>query len=372
MQVDNTIVGYNEAIDVAVDCFNSGLIAFAIDGPPGVGKTFSRHYIRPRINVQHMFMLKPSHHEPVDFYLPVPDHSTHTVHFYPSDTLLPTADLKGGCLVVWDEAADAAVPMQNMMCQAIFENQLHGYDFPPRTYHLLTFNRVADRAGANRIVTKLGNRLGKVTLRPTSGELFDYGVRNNWNPMVLAFLKLLGDDPINPNDREKGGIWRPTYFNSFDPNDPAQAVNPIFASSRSWEFVSNLMNYLDKTNPKISDIALATRVASLVGNPVATKFVPFRTEASEMPNPDDILNGKKVAFPKKTSILWSLTITLVSRVQKHQWKAMDNWLKQGPMEFRILAVRLAFDTKSAKLIGPDFNATLQEPDIRQAISPTMA
>lgn len=87
-----------------------------------------------------------------------------------------------------------------------------------------------------------------------------------------------------------------------------------------------------------------------------------------MPDPDAILRGDKVPFPKKESVLWTLTITLVTRVLKDNWANMDKWLKQGPAEFRVLAVRLAFDTKAKDLIGPAFNATLQEADIRQALT----
>ncbi len=89
-----------------------------------------------------------------------------------------------------------------------------------------------------------------------------------------------------------------------------------------------------------------------------------------MPDPDAILRGDNIPVPTKQSVLWSLVITLVTKVQKNNWKHMDAWLKQKgqPAEFRILAIRMAFDTKAAKLIGPDFNATLQEPDVKQALT----
>lgn len=369
--MDSTIVTYQEAISVIADLFASGMRAVLVDGPPGCGKNDLTGYVQEALKFKHRFITKPGHHENVDYSgCPVPDHATKRTHFYPTGTLLPESNLMGGLLNVLDEIGDAPVPIQNLACQWVFENGQHGYQFPPNTKHMLLTNRVADRSGANRIVTKLGNRVAWLTLMPTVDELFAYGASKGWNPAALAFLKLRGGDPINPNDRAKDGRVIPTYFNSFDPSDPAQSIKPIFSSSRSWEFTSNLLNYLDQVNPGISDSALLTRVASLVGTPVASALVPFRSEAQHMPNPMDILMGKKVPFPKHQSVLWTLTISLVSRVEKAQWKHMDTWLKQGPAEFRILAIKLAFDTKAAKLIGPDFNATLQEPDVRQAISPT--
>lgn len=367
--MDATIVTYQQFLTAAPLVYASGMKAIYLDSQPGTGKTASGAYIQQKLGLKHRFIIKPGHHDPIDFQgLPVPDHTSKMSYFYPSGDLLPPPDLEGGCLVILDEMSDSPQMVQNLCCQWVYEDGLHSYRNPPNTVFLLTGNRVADRSGAQRVVTKLGNRVAWFTLAPTVDELFDYGVSQGWNPTVLAFLKLRGGDPINPNDRSKEGRIIPTYFNSFDTSDPAQSIKPVFASSRSWEFTSNLMNYIDEKHPKIDDGTLLTMAASLVGTPVATALVPFRSEAQHMPDPAAILRGDKVAFPKKQSVLWTLTISLVSRVTKDTWSNMDTWLKQGPAEFRILAVRMAFDTKAAKLIGPAFNATLQEPDVKQAIT----
>lgn len=368
--MDATIVSYKQAVGVITDIFASGIRANYLDGMPGIGKTFMAKYIQANLGLRNRFIIKAAHHDVVDFGgVPVPDLVNKVTHFYPSADLLPPTDLKGGCLMVWDEAADCPVAIQNMICQAVFEGGLHGYRFPEDTFHFLTGNRVADRSGANRVVTKLGNRVAWQTLVPLKDEVFEYGISSGWNPTVLAFLKLKGDEPINVNDRKNkdGSGVIPTYFNSFDPQDPAQMVKPVFASSRSIEFVSNLLNYIERTQPAMKDGDLLTRVASLVGTPWATAFVPFRSEATAMPDPDAVLRGEKVPLPKKESVLWALTISLVTRCTKTNWRYVDRFLKQGPAEYRILAVRLAFDTRASSLIGPDFNATLQEADVQQAL-----
>lgn len=369
MSVDATVVSYQEFINAAADLYAAGCNAIVVQGPPGCGKTASAPYLQKKLGLAYRFMIKPGHHDVLDFQgLPVPDHNIKRTFFYPSGDLLPADDLKGGVLMVWDEGPDAPIPIQNLMCQALLEGGLHGYTFPENTKHLITGNRVFDRAGAQRLVTKLANRAGMFTLVPHIEELVMHGMASGWNPAVLAFLKLVGGDPVNPNDRAKDGRSVPTFFNSFDPNDPQQSLVPAFSSSRSWEFTSDLMNYMDKFNPGIGDAALVTRAAAFLGTPVASKFVPFRADAIHMPNPDDILAGKKVAFPTKQSVLWTLTITLVTRVKKDTWKHMDAWLQKSPAkEFRMLAIRLAFDSKAKELIGPDFNTTLQEAEVQQAL-----
>lgn len=368
--MDATVLGYVDCQAAVTDLFLSGAVrACFVDGQPGIGKTSMAEYIQAAMGLQHRFIIKPGHHDPIDFQgVPVPDHTEKMTFFYPSGDLLPPSDLVGGCLMVWDETSDCVQAVQNLICQGVFEGGLHGYKFPKDTYHFLTGNRVSDRSGSQRVVTKLGNRVGWFTLEPTTTEVFDYGLRMGWNASVLAFLKLHGEDPINPNDKEKEGRRRPTFFNSFDPQDAAQGVKPIFATSRSWEAGSKMAHFADAN--KMNDGRLLTRMAGLLSTPVAAKFVPFRSEAAHMPDPEAILRGEKVPVPTKQSVLWPLTITLVTKVQKSTWKHMDAWLKTKGIgaEFRILAIRMAFDTKAAKLIGPDFNATLQEPDVKQALT----
>lgn len=368
--MDATKVPFNTFVNAAADIYLSGMRAILVDGPPGCGKTASAKTIQEKLGLKHLFMIKPGHHDPIDFQgIPVPNHETKLTHFYASGDLLPKHDLKGGVLMVLDETADCTTPIQNLLCQMVFEGGLHSYTFPERTFFLLTANRAADRSGANRIITKLGNRVAWFTLDPTKEELINHGMRNGWNATVMAFLRERGDDPINPTDREKNGLKRATYFNSFDPQDPQQLTKPVFASSRSWEYVSNLFNSIDKPGRgAISDPDLLVRTAALIGTPVASTVVPYRSEIQHMPDPEAILRGEKVPMPKKQTILWALTISLVSRVQKDNWKHMDAWMKQVPAEYRVLAVRLAFDTRLQSLIGPDFNNTLQEADMKQAIT----
>ncbi len=370
--MDATKVSYQQFIPAAADVLASGMNAILVDGPPGVGKTAAAPYIAEKLGYQHIYMIKPGHHDVLDFQgLPVPDHEHKVTRFYPSGDLLPPFNLKGGCLMVLDEAGDSMVPIQNLLCQMVNELGLHSYKFPTPTKFLMTTNRAADRSGANRILTKLANRVAWFTLEPTVNELVMHGMKTGWNPTVLAFLKQRGAESINPDNRVgKGGMVNiPTYFNSFDPTDPAQLVKPLFASSRSWEFVSNLFNHIDKNKIGIGDPDLMIRTAALIGTAVASAVIPYRSEAAHMPDPDLILAGKNVPLPTKQTVLWALTMSLVSRVKKNQWKNMDNWMRKLPQkEYRVLAVRMAFDTKAAELIGPDFNATLQEEDMNQAIS----
>lgn len=368
--MDASIVSYEEGVSVIADCFASGgLNAALLEGMPGTGKTAMRFSLQKRLSLANCFMIKPGHHDKLDFNgLPVADMPAKRADFLPFGSLLPPSDLKGGTLMVWDEIGDAEVDIQNLIGQAVNEGRFHNYVFPENTYHFLTTNAVAHRSGAKRIITKLGNRVGWWQLVPLLDEVFNHGMKEGWNPMVLAFLKARGNEPINPNDTGKSG-FRPTYLNTFDPTDPAQLARPVYASSRSIDYASRMMNYLEAKHPRMDRGAIATRLAGIVGTPWAMAFLGFREDAKHMPDVDDILAGRKVPFPKaeQQSVLWSLALRLVMKADKVTWGHADAYLKQGPAEFRILAVRQAFDNRLAHLIGPAFQATLAEPDVKQAI-----
>lgn len=350
--MDASVLSYDATTAASIRLMKAGVKSVLLLGPPGCGKTAMKVPIAQGLGVKHIFQIKLSHHDVPDVAgVPVPHEDDQRTHFYASADMLPPTDLSGGLLFVLDEVGDCNIAQQNLACQFVFEERIHNWIAPPDTYFLLTSNRVEDRSGANRIVTKLGNRVASITVAPQPDELFMYGAKNGWNPHVLAFIKMHGAERINPNDTKPNA---PTFFNSFDPSDPAQASKPQFASSRSYEFASKYLNYIDTNVKGLEDGTVVGELAAILGTPVASKLTAFRKVGLTMPDPDAILAGKKVATAP-TEVLWALTLTLVSKVKKDTIKHMAKYLEQGPDEYLALAARILFDTRSAEVSGPDFH-----------------
>jgi hypothetical protein len=362
---DATIMGYKATLDAASRILASGMTGYLVEGSPGTAKTSMRFDLAERLGLEHIFMLKMAHHDVVDIAgVPVPNETTKRTHFYASGDMLPPDDGKP-YLVVLDEFGDCAEPQQNLGCQMVLELRTHNYEFHPDTKFLLTSNRIHDKSGARRIVTKLLNRVARSTLIPHIDEVFNYGATKGWNPISLAFLKMHGAERVNPSDTRADA---PTYFMSFDPKDATSAAMQ-FASPRSHEAASNYLNYIDQYAPELAYGTQVAELAAIVGTPVAYKMAAFRKIAVTMPDPEKILNGIKVPSIKATEVLWSLTLTLASRVKKAQVKHMAAFLDANvPDEFFILAARICFDTRLNELASPDFNAMINSPKLKAAFS----
>jgi hypothetical protein len=134
----------------------------------------------------------------------------------------------------------------------------------------------------------------------------------------------------------------------FDPKSSSKA----FATPRSWEFVSQLLD--DEC-----DEATATDIISgTIGEGLALKFLAHRKHASKLPNPKKILDGSITELEtKEISVMYSL-ITSLNYELKDLWesvgktndeplwhKAADNMLgfimDNMGIEIQVMGMRVA-------------------------------
>ena len=91
----------------------------------------------------------------------------------------------------------------------------------------------------------------------------------------------------------------------FDPKTSSQA----FATPRSWNYVSEILN--TEGFDSASDFQQKAEVAGAIGEGMAIKFCEHRKIASQLPNPEDVLNGKvKKLDIKEKSAQYSFAIGL--------------------------------------------------------------
>ena len=86
-----------------------------------------------------------------------------------------------------------------------------------------------------------------------------------------------------------------------------------FATPRSWEMVSNLLNNVSND---IED--MFSLISGLVGVGVAVEFRTWAKIYNQLPDIKDIFNGKNPPAPQNSDVLYALTSAMVSYAREHK------------------------------------------------------
>ena len=125
-----------------------------------------------------------------------------------------------------------------------------------------------------------------------------------------------------------------------------------FPTPRTWEMVSNILNNIS------SDMKFAYPfISGLVGSGVASEFSAWTKIYSELPNINDIFNGKESRVPKGTDQLYALTSSMITHARecKDQTKKIENSIEYAlkmPPDFACVLL------KGYQSIGDDFAKSL--------------
>ena len=135
----------------------------------------------------------------------------------------------------------------------------------------------------------------------------------------------------------------------FDPSNDDLA----FATPRSWEMVSNILNNVN-SDPE----AVYPMIAGLIGSGAAIEFRSWCRVYSELPDMDDLFNGRPVPVPKSTDTIYATVSSMTTFAREHKKDLIKighslNYAKQLPAEYSAL---LIFQYKA---IEKDFEKVLQ-------------
>src|SRR5262249_22719004 len=129
-------------------------------------------------------------------------------------------------LLLIDELPQADANAQKILANVMHARVIHGKRIKKGWGIVATGNRVADRAGANRILTQLKNRLTVVAFDACVEDWELWALDNKVKPEVIAFIR-----------------FRPELLNNFDPQ------SEVNATPRSWvEGVSMRLGIVDSEN----------------------------------------------------------------------------------------------------------------------------
>ncbi|WP_456404032.1 AAA family ATPase [Thiolapillus sp.] len=254
-------------------------------GPPGVGKSQIVAQIAEKHAVP-VIDIRLSQMEPSDLR-GIPFRTGDTVE-WAVPGMLPDAGRHGprGILFL-DEITSAPPSVSAAAYQLILDRKLGEYEVPDGWAIFAAGNRQGDRGVTYAMPAPLANRLSHFDVETNLDDWVAWAWNNGIDERVIAFLR-----------------FRPELLFDFDP-----AHNPVaFPSPRSWEFAHrSLQKFGDQ--PALLQGALQ----ACVGPAAGIELHAFVNSLEQMPDLDDIIQGKEVPVPEEIDLQYAVAAALVGR-----------------------------------------------------------
>ena len=241
-----------------------------------------------------------------------------------------------------DEISAAPQSVQAAAYQITLDRVVGEHKLPDNCIVIAAGNRTTDKSVAFKMPKALANRLLHIEIEGSFKSWKAWAIRSGINPKVVGFLS-----------------FRQSYLMGFDLSSDDLA----FATPRSWEMVSNILNNVSDDVEKMYGL-----ISGLVGTGTAVEFRTWTKVYDQLPAIEDIFDGKSPILPQNTDAMYALASSMVAyaRAHKDEMKRITNsiiYADRMPPDFSAMLLKdymyIEKDYKK-KLIGiPEFNRWLQ-------------
>lgn len=190
-----------------------------------------------------------------------------------------------------DEISAAPQSVQAAAYQITLDKKVGEHKLPNNTIVIAAGNRVSDHSVAYKMPKALSNRLLHFDISCDFDDWKKWAMDNNIHPLIMGFLSFM-----------------PDHLNTFNASNDALA----YATPRSWEMVSNLLNYVSDDLDKVY-----YQICGLVGSGTAIELRSWSKVYSKLPKVEDIFDGKTARIPTNASELFALSCQMVRYMKKH-------------------------------------------------------
>lgn len=191
-----------------------------------------------------------------------------------------------------DEISAAPQSVQAAAYQITLDRVVGEHKLPENCIVIAAGNRTTDKSVAFKMPKALANRLLHIEVQGSFKSWKEWAVKNGINDKVIGFLS-----------------FKQNYLMGFDSSSDDLA----FATPRSWEMVSNVLNFVSDDLNKVYSL-----VAGLVGTGVAVEFRTWANIYNTLPAIEDIFDGKNPSLPKTADAMYALTSSMVTYAREHK------------------------------------------------------
>jgi hypothetical protein len=269
--------------------------------------------------------------QPEDLALPFRCPSDGRLDFARAGWLPLSGDYETGqhVVVFIDELSQADHSVQKTVANLMQERESYGVPLHEKVSFISTGNGTSHRAGANRILSHLRNRMCNLTFEAHLDDWCQWALVQEVRPEIIAFLR-----------------FRPDLLNEFD---ASRDVNP---TPRVWsEGVNDLLHMVDSS--AIPAEAEFEVTQGYVGEGAAVQFKAFVGMYRKLPNPDAvILQADTYPVPTEASVLYALSGALAHRASEANLGQIVKFSDRMPAEYSVLilldAIRRKPELQSTK------------------------
>ena len=292
-------------------------------GPPGVGKSQAIRQVAKDIEKKtgkkvHITDVRLLLFNPIDLRGIPTANADKTLAIWLKPQIFQMDDSSDVVNILFlDEISAAPQSVQAAAYQITLDRVVGEHRLPDNCFVIAAGNRVTDKSVSFKMPKALANRLLHIEVEGSFHSWQNWAIKTGVNSKVVGFLSS-----------------RPDRLFGFDASNDDLA----FATPRSWEMVSNILNNVDDDIDRVFSM-----ISGLVGSGVAIELRSWCNVYSELPNVEEIFAGKVNNVPRRSDLLYALvsSMTAYARENKNDIVAIGNSIRYAsnlPTDFAALLI----------------------------------
>ena len=306
-----------DAKTIMVEAMKAKLVPMMV-GSPAVGKSSIVKSIAEDFNLE-LIDLRLSQCDPTDLLgFPHVDKEAGKATYVPMSTFPIEGDVapsgKRGWLLFLDEFNSADRAVQKAAYKLTLDRMVGEYKIHDDVAILCAGNLATDNAIVEEMSTALQSRLIHLELVVDSKQWLDWASLNNIDHRICAYIN-----------------FKPTNLYKFSANHD----NKTYASPRTWEFASRLLQNMGITHPLLLEILSGT-----ISEGVAREFLGFIRIYENLPSIVELIaNGGDIPVPQEKSVLYALTGSIGANADENTIAPLMKFINRIPIEFQVVTMR---------------------------------
>ena len=282
-------------------------------GSPGIGKSSIVKQIAKENNLEfidlRLSLLDPTDLKGIPFF-----DSNSKEAIWAAPNFLPKDKTSSGILFL-DEINTAAPSVQAAAYQLILDRKIGDYELPLNWAIIAAGNDIDDGGVVYDMPSPLSNRFIHLEMNVDFNDWKEWAYRSNISSSIIAYLQFDESKLFNFN---------------------AELEQKAFATPRSWEYVDKVL----KSN--LPKNLLPQVITGAIGDEAAVGFLNFLKVMQELPNIEDILDGKDVSFSDDSKVLFALITAITLKLKDAKKEQIENAIKFSfklPKEYAIALIK---------------------------------